>query len=206
MKTTCAFCQIANKTKSIQDYDIPIIESVNFIVITALGQFIDGYLLICPKKHYLNIGSLEPELFDEFYKLKSEVQNLLNNAYGKKTVCFEHGAAPVSGAGPTCIDHAHLHILPLDTLGTNLWEAPDLHFKTHSTSLSISEFVKAGTPYFYVEDSDGNASVYDALLLPCQYGRRVIANFVGKPSFWNWRRYPYKAETLRTLKYLQKFL
>ncbi len=74
----CPFCRIASSEPAdLPEYDRPIIETAEFIIVPALGQFVEGYLLIAPREHRLNIGVLPDDMLLRFNKLKADIRELL---------------------------------------------------------------------------------------------------------------------------------
>ena len=115
MDNNCVLCKIANSERNmLREYDQPIVETKNFYVVTALGQFVEGYVLICTKNHYLNMGALDNNMANELHILKEKVTKMFQEIYNKKAIFFEHGAASRKNSEGTCVDHAHLHAIPLE--------------------------------------------------------------------------------------------
>jgi len=56
-------------------------ETNNFVVIPTVGQIIEGYLLIMPKKHYLSVGHLPDSFYPELESLYYETKNILIKYY-----------------------------------------------------------------------------------------------------------------------------
>ncbi len=198
----CVFCDIVNSDyRSLPCHDRPIIETDSFVVIPALGQFVEGYLLILPKKHVLNMGLLNSSETNEFFSLKKEISDLLRTAYGKRPIFFEHGPTIEGTNGANCIDHAHLHAIPV-----SLNTSPDLNGDAAIRSITGFEKVrelsrlKSTTSYFYFECSDGSMYLSKSPDLPCQYGRRIIATHLGLKDEWNWSEFPYFDRLEKTVR------
>lgn len=195
----CIFCEIAHTgEEKLPEYNQPIIQTADFFVIPALGQFIEGYVLICPKKHFLNLGLMGPELFDRFIRIKEMVCTLLREEYGSHTVFFEHGPASHINRGGSCVEHAHLHAFPADMTKPPPWITESLEGGKIENINTVVDYARAGKPYFYLECSDGSMFLYNALLLPCQFGRKVFASKLGIPKKWDWRRFPYLEKMIET--------
>jgi len=67
-------------------------ETNNFVVIPTVGQIIEGYLLIMPKKHYLSVGHLPDSFYPELESLYYETKNILIKYYASPVFFFEHGS------------------------------------------------------------------------------------------------------------------
>jgi ATP adenylyltransferase len=196
----CIFCKIAySDNVKLPEYDQKIITTGDFFVIPALGQFTEGYVLIFPKAHFLNLGTMNSTLFKRFLAVKEQVSNLLFEEYGFKPVFFEHGPGCAGSRGGSCVDHAHLHALPNKK---NLTSPPSrvsehLDGGRIDDMRTVIEYAKTGKSYFFLE-YPGTMFLYDALPIPCQYGRQIFARELGVIDKWDWRRYPYFKETIET--------
>lgn len=110
-------------------------------------------------------------------------------------VAFEHGAHPRRRPTGTCIDHAHLHVVPalpglsVDALvrwpgfrGTGIeWR------RKHSEDAHRGLAQRAG--YLWFRDPSGDevvAPLGNRVVAPSQIMRRWVADVVGSPT-WNWR-------------------
>jgi diadenosine tetraphosphate (Ap4A) HIT family hydrolase len=87
-------------------------ESDNFIVFPSLGQIVEGYLLIASKKHYVSIGQIPEELYQELEFVCNKVKEILSENY-TVPILFEHGALSEYKKGGGCITHAHIHAVPI---------------------------------------------------------------------------------------------
>jgi hypothetical protein len=63
---------------------------------------------------------------------------------------------------------------------------------------TVVEYAKTGKPYFFLEYPDGTMYLYDALIIPCQYGRQMFARELGVIDRWDWQRHPYFERTIET--------
>jgi hypothetical protein len=146
---------------------------------------------------------MDINLIDQFLAVKEQVRVLLREVYGRNPVFFEHGAASTSIRGGTCVDHAHLHAIPVELVDPGLWSSECLIGSEIKSLDAIIQFAKTGAPYFFIESSDGKMYLYDGIWLPCQYGRRVFTRIVWDAEKWDWRKYPYKAKAIKTARQLK---
>lgn len=195
----CIFCKIADiDEKMLPEYDRPIIQTADFFVVPAMGQFTEGYVLICTKEHFLNLGNMDPVLFNRFLDLKEQVRTLLFEEYGRKPAFFEHGPASNLKRGGSCVDHAHLHAIPVDLSVPPTWVSENLEGGKIDNMNAIVDYAKTGKPYFFLECPDGTMYLYDAVALPCQYGRQIFAREYGVLENWDWHYYPFKERMIET--------
>ena len=107
----CCFCRITNKSSQ-NEYDKVIYETNNFLVITSLGAFVEGYLLIIPKEHISSMAKLNNTLIQELKMLKAKVSQIYRKYYNASATIFENGSSSENGMYEDSIVHAHLHLLP----------------------------------------------------------------------------------------------
>lgn len=112
MLTQCRFCEIASRTGLEAGYDRPYVESNEYFAIPSIGGFIEGWSLICPREHILNLRQHYSK--DSFQRFVRTVVERINMCYGP-VVMFEHGSS-CRGSPTSCgTDHGHLHVVPLRT-------------------------------------------------------------------------------------------
>jgi ATP adenylyltransferase len=189
----CPYCEELEKgTLELKgaDYGNRILfESDNFIVFPTIGQLVEGYLLITSKQHHISIGALPAELYEELERVKSKVKEVLRTTYGNP-LFFEHGPATRRKKGGCCIDHAHLHAVPV-----NLKLSDSLSDEFKGRRIRSFEKIKdkhiKGEPYFFVEENDGTMRIFDIpAVVPSQYIRKLIAMKLDEPDIWDWKEHP----------------
>ena len=181
-------------------------ESKNFVVFPALGQIVEGYLLIAPKKHYIAMGEIPSRLYSELSSVCEKVRKILSENY-QKPLFFEHGPVSQTKRGGCCVDHAHFHAVPvnvdiLDDL------AKHFEYKEIKSFNELKKQFKKGAPYFYYESSSEEKYLFKIPeVVPSQYIRRLVAYKIGKPGRWDWRIYRGMDKLLRTVEKLKdKFM
>lgn len=200
----CVFCKIGKAEENkLPEHDLPIIQTPDFFVVPALGQFTEGYVLICPKTHLLNLGTMDAVLFDRFLDLKEHVRTLLFEKYGRKPTFFEHGPASGLKRGGSCVDHAHLHAIPTDLDSIPDWVSENLEGGSIEDMNAVVEYAKTGKPYFFLECPDGTKYLYNARALPCQYGRQLFAREFGALDKWDWHYHPFIEKMIETRCHLR---
>ena len=191
----CSFCEELFDTESISS---PIVKEFfatfgrntrvlfsteKFFVVPSLGAMIPGHILLLPKNHYYSVGEMPEQDLREFELLAQEIRHILSSVYGCCSA-FEHGCVEGAGKAGACVDHAHLHLLPI---GKNLKSEIQAKFgrgiDIHSLS-ELRQFVQREIPYIYYEAPEGEARAYDAFLAPSQYFRQLV--FAADPQVGNW--------------------
>jgi diadenosine tetraphosphate (Ap4A) HIT family hydrolase len=177
----------------------------NFVVIPGLGQLLEGYLLILPKKHYLSLATMPLDFFPEFNRVINITTGVLEKVYGKEYILFEHGPLSPKIRGGSCSDHAHLHIFPLRQISKIDFLIGE---ETKDESTFPEEAVRIldeGSPYLFISDYKKREKVTKAENLPSQYMRREIAKSIGRPDEWDWQVFIGKSELLNCILQLKPF-
>lgn len=162
-------------------------ESDKFLVFPSLGQIVEGYLLIASKKHYIGMAEIPENLYTELEKVQEKVKEVLTENYCKP-LFFEHGAVSESKKGGCCIEHAHIHAVPIKL---NILESLTGYFEYNKIS-SFNELKKQSEmqiPYFFLEE-DGRRYLFQVRdVVPPQYIRQIIAKKLNCEEKWDWREY-----------------
>lgn len=168
----------------------------NFVALPSIGQFVDNYLLLLPKKHYESLSELSvPELIElseTFNYLKSYLSQ-----YGD-VIAFEHGAKSISGGG--CgVYHAHLHIIPLQS-SINLFSFFKQKLIFFDSLTEAFSSLSNSDQYIVVINADntiGTVNMTDnSNAYPSQFMRKNICNALNINMPWNWREYKLPEESL----------
>lgn len=173
-------------------------ESKNFIVFPTIGQIVEGYLLIAPKKHFISMGGIPASFYRELESVQLKVRKTLSENYSAP-LFFEHGPASETKKAGCCIEHAHFHAVPvqLDILADL---SKNLKFKKIVSFEALKKQFKKARPYFFLETNNCQRYLFDIPeIVPSQYIRRIIAAKTGKPELWNWKVSP-ELETLDKTK------
>lgn len=178
--------------------------SENFVVLPAIGQIIEGYLLIVTKKHYISMGELPENHLVELNALMQEISAVLKKIYQSRAIFFEHGSVTCIGEGGSCIDHAHIHAVPIEV--DLIPKIPPFYEVKKIESLGcLKEQVKKRIPYCFYQSVNNEKYVFDGTVVPSQFFRRLIAHEVESPDIWNWREFPEKHKLIAAVEKLSNW-
>lgn len=199
----CDFCQ-AFETGSfpLSGGNRILVDSGNYYVFPGLGQIVEGYLLIASKQHYIGIGEIPVQLYGELEIVLDKVREALRDFYCAP-LFFEHGPATASRRGGCCIEHAHIHAMPVNI---DIVDDISRQFSPHKISdlVELKRLYERGVPYLFLESTSGERYVFEIPgSIPSQYIRRIIAEKIGKPERWDWGAYWGLEELQRTLETLR---
>ena len=116
---------------------------------------------------------------------------------------FEHGPASSMKRGGCCIEHAHIHAVPVKV---DLVEDIRQHFecKEINSFESLNQQYESRMPYLFFEDNEGKRYLFNVTsTIPSQYIRQLIAVKMGKQERWDWRIYYGLDEMVRTIGRLE---
>jgi diadenosine tetraphosphate (Ap4A) HIT family hydrolase len=188
----CLFCSIPEMSNPSNPEDEVIDESENFYAKAALGHFVFGYTLIIPKEHFLSFAYVPEHLFPELEAFRDHVLDKLHNLCQHPITILEHGAIDRCQRGGSCIDHAHLHLMPL---------APDLYprlserfsFGELGSISELRRFNDAQISYLYYQrEGLPSHAVQLSQDVPSQLLRRIACEALGEPELWDWRARPLR--------------
>ncbi|RYG65272.1 HIT domain-containing protein [bacterium] len=190
----CTFClqfchgipHGATKEKMGWGFNRTIFNTHSFAVTAAAGCFIEGYLLIITKRHIQSLAQLDAAEREELAYLKRLIANFHKEYYPGSTHFFEHGSCEESSSA-SCINHAHLHAIPLIEGIANLFQRDFSPANLASKEIPRSFNSKS---YLYLDSSLDPSGALIAQIpngAPSQYFRRLCARRNGINERWNWR-------------------
>jgi ATP adenylyltransferase len=197
----CPFCHMDDPQVRARAENTVFFETENFVVVPTRGSFVPGYLLIVTKQHFINFGQLPDRLFTEFRHIHHTMREHVRSIYGP-TITFEHGGnGGFSDRGGSCIEHAHMHIVPYADDPWELFE-PDYTWKSTDTR-TWPQRLKAHGGYIYLESDSAIARIYFASPdFPRQYLRRRLCARLGGElrDKWHYDLYPFEKKIAETVE------
>ena len=178
-----------------------IFETNNFVVFPAIGQIVEGYLLIVTKQHFLSTAHVPEELIEELERVMVFVRRLLTDVY-QPPIFYEHGPMSSTHKGGCSIMHAHIHAVPVKI---ELTKRLEKQFSGQKISRleDLRDQKLRNQSYIFLENTDGVRFVYDVPILPSQYVRRIIAKCIGVRDSWDWKK-SLTAERIETEREFMK--
>ncbi len=166
-------------------------ESEHFVAVPTLGALVQGWLLIVSKRHRICMGDLDPSLLEEMVGFKNRVARVVEFHYGSVAV-FEHGPSKPNQALGCGVDHAHLHIVPTECnliTGLSNIHQNDVLWQDSEGIQDAAEYHAKGFEYLYIEQPTDKALIAKAHGFGSQLFRKVIAQHIGKPEWFDWKVY-----------------
>ncbi len=206
MKLKCKFCQkFGGPTGGEEESDHVLFESPNFVVVPTIGSIIPGWVLVVPRSHFLNVGSFNLALFQEFMRIQEIAAKALRDCFGPVSI-FEHGPVRERESVGCGVDHAHLHIVAteLDLPGIIKRSGEtQLQWRPASGIHATRPFAIEQMPYVFLQQASGGAWIGSASVIESQLIRKVIAAHVSRPDCWDWKAHPFESNAKETVKRLE---
>ena len=193
---SCLFCLVAEGSAADLPENQVIDQSEHFYAKAALGHFVSGYTLVVPKDHWICYAEVPLELYAELDGFIHHVKRRLRAVTGKSTMTFEHGPMNRNHSAGACIEHAHLHLLPVSNALLKPLKAM-FDFKRLQSRSQIVQHQGRRTQYVYMETpAEVHCFAEVKKILPSQFIRRVACSSLGFPHLWDWRKSPLREELL----------
>jgi ATP adenylyltransferase len=198
----CTLCAELATRSSRASWNQPLIETKNFVVLPSLGALVEGWLLILPKRHVISMGALPIHLREEAEELERSTRTLLKARYGRRIVAFEHGPSAAKHGTGCGVDHAHLHVLPLncDLLSyTRPFIPTDLEWEPCGWAERSDAYSK-GLDYLYLGQEGPRGLLAVSTDFGSQVFRKAIASYLGIVDQFSWRTYPQLETVAKTMQ------
>jgi len=189
-------------------YNQILFETENFTVKPSLGSFVEGWLLIVPKKHYISLGSIEdPILFDELNLLIDKIGQIVQKEYGNYVI-FENGSLCANKLVGCGVDYAHLHFVPFDL---DLIELIENRFNVMYNWESVNDiksaisYIKNEKPYLYLRNQKNESFITTDENIPSQLFRKAIAESMSIGEQYDWKIYKFEHNIQRTIDKYSKY-
>lgn len=172
-------------------------------VVPTLGSLVPGWLLLVPRASAVSIADSEEEVRQSMNALAKSLQPSLRY-FAPEVTYFEHGPAAIGSQIGCGVDQAHVHAVPLDF---DLLEVTSGWSEQHSW-LSIDPDdpwpgIESGKSYYLIYREDRALVCYPEFETS-QFFRRVIANKLGCPESWDYRKYPWYRNAQQTVDWFKQ--
>lgn len=160
------------------------LESKIFYIYPSIGSLVPGHLLIVPKRHCTALSLLDTEELIELSEILEDIGKLNSVLFESQPnhFAFEHGILDLNKSMMTCVDHAHLHILPVSINHKLLKLSTAIPVK-----LSELNTIKFHDPDYILYGDLNNHFVDCGRDKHPQYLRKMIHENLQLTGNWNWR-------------------
>lgn len=193
--STCRFCSLGRGSASCRNFDRPLLETSNYTVIASIGAPVEGWVLIVPKQHQLNLASHYGQR--EFSELRMSLSRELEQEFRSRVRIFEHGSSHRGSAIGCGVDHAHLHLLPY---GSSL--VPPTSDNWRSIALrEVADLAEASEYLLYSDDAtdhEPRVLLRRPEATVSQYFRRIVFEREGRSDQYDYRAHQFLETVERT--------
>ncbi len=150
----------------------------NLFATIDCSPLVEGHLLLISSYHHYSTMNSNIS-FDEVQIHKSKARQLIKKAYNVTPIFLEHGTVQGIDDPQSCIEHAHLHILPLSkNFKTEIEKSLGKIHKHHDDERLRQKLAKK--EYIFYEDKRGQVYIRaDGVgKLPSQFFRFVIGSSI----------------------------
>ena len=205
MQVWCQFCREIKLNKiDAQDIiidDCILRENKYFVLTLNIWTFNVWYTLLLPKRHIPWFSYLTRDEWDSFYEFQNTILPTIHRIFWP-LVLFEHGWA-TSDLWCSCIQHAHLHIVPYDS---NIVKFQSIWWEKLCSLEELTIYSIIEKPYLlYIYENKIFTKKCD---FDCsQFFRKyIISQMWIEWEIWNRRKYQFKENMIQTKDILKNSL
>jgi diadenosine tetraphosphate (Ap4A) HIT family hydrolase len=188
----CEFCSPVGRSEW---FNRPVaVDEDRAMAIPSLGSFRPGYLLVVPVTHVTASCRIPTGDKARFAAFVSDLVSQLTLLYRTQVTIYEHGACLSNDKSQSaCVNHAHVHLIPGHYDLTT--EAPSEVCKHNS----FVDFLEEGQSDSYLMLQDPGGPLLSFQDKPrSQFFRRIIAQRMGIPDYWDYAMFPFFDNVKRT--------
>jgi histidine triad (HIT) family protein len=115
----CVFCDLREK--------YVVMEENGMVLTVALFAYIDGNLMIIPRRHVRSVKELTSEEWETARKLMYIAKKLIRKVHGVKGIQYVLRDGGIV-AQSTVSDHLHIHVIPFDAPDLSTWNYRQLKY------------------------------------------------------------------------------
>lgn len=168
--------------------DLVIARAPGYRLVLDVAPVAPFHCMIIPDEH---VSSFAYAPAAEWQPLVDDLESALVSLTARACTRFEHGVRPHERKGGCCVDHAHLHVVPLGHVHVLDVVRSDGY---PVVAGSLTDPLLRDRSYLYVRDADGTEAAFDGDVSPSQYLRRVIGGQAGA-TIWHWHDYVQLTKT-----------
>ncbi|MBU0760495.1 MAG: hypothetical protein KJ600_00215 [Nanoarchaeota archaeon] len=179
----------------------------NFCAFVTKGPLGLGHLLIATREHYLSMATIPRDYFPELRGLREDLGVRLTESFHlPQTILFEHGPSKHDLRGGCCVDHSHMHIMPVrlsSTRAVRKIKESLGNCQTIETYEELRQLADEETAYAFFEFDGIKYFSKIEKPMPSQFVRQIIGKYVGREYTWDWRQNPRTEDIIETVERLK---
>ena len=203
----CRFCQFDNIENKVIDHDSVILSSESYYSISSVGGFLPGWVLVCPQNHDVNLINHYDN--SAFWDMCENMEQALSHTYSENVTIFEHGPSLTGSLTGCGVNHAHIHLLPLNFSLEEEVKVFDPSLKWEKVKSSEINEIVNGREYLFISDNFNSSNTEGLLHILeqpiSQFFRQVIASKINKIDIFDYKTHPHYESTDETSQKLCDF-
>lgn len=158
MDDPCIFCEdIKNYPIS---YNVFVKNSKYISIVADVSALTVGHLLIITKRHAKSFAQTSDNEMSQALEVIASIRVFLESK-GYDLIIAEHGSGSPEEFSPACIDHAHLHLVPVKNDAAAVFQSTVEHYDKIRSHLEIASILDLqrpynGSSYLYLSFKDEN--------------------------------------------------
>jgi diadenosine tetraphosphate (Ap4A) HIT family hydrolase len=155
-----------------------------FAAVADVAPLAPGHILLVTKRHILAMNRLTATALGDLNVMRLHCVIGLRSLYSLPVVAFEHGLCRREIRSACGINHAHLHVVPIDTALEKAFREDFEVVKLKHVG-EIREVTKQKNEYLLLMTVPDKVLIAFPQRATSQYFRKAISNLTGR-EFWNW--------------------
>jgi len=206
---SCCFCSELSSGLLPEEYRLLaarsrriVAASPSFVAMPSVSPLAAGHVLVLPLQHVTSLARLSVVELGELAGFAANLGQRVEHAFGP-VFFFEHGVSQ-DRAGACGVDHAHLHVVPLDpAVAASVEQVVAAQYATAGATELVGLATRVSRRESYLAYGHHLDSLRYAVApdIQSQYLRRLIAQARGQPA-WDWRELFGWSEFARTVEAL----
>lgn len=182
-----------------------ILDTDNFACVPSIGSFVEGYILVIPKQHFLSSFTMPESHIIELLSITHALSRFYRHCYHQNYIMYEHGTADTANVGGMSVVHAHLHCMPCShKIISNMYEYDFIRFDSFFEAQKYY-LAHSRQAYLLLKDIDNSFYLSISDNIPSQYFRTKVCDTLGIPGTGDWRKYPYFNNLKKTFIVASKY-
>ena len=198
----CRFCHIADGHGGGEENAF-FMSTDEYFAMPSIGSLVEGWALVCPKRHAVSSSKVADS--NGFWNFVYSVGEKVQEEYGS-VVVFEHGAIAEGSLTGCGVDHAHVHIVPIEKKKFRYGVDEEIS-DWETVRLSEMAAVVRGREYLMHATLDSIKSGYCMVHFlgepRSQFFRKIIARALGVPDKFDYKKFRYLENAIGTYKRLE---
>jgi diadenosine tetraphosphate (Ap4A) HIT family hydrolase len=156
-----------------------------FTIVPDIAPMVTGHVLIATTAHQMAMSMLDQAMLEELDNTMTLTASILAESFHAPTIFFEHGPIDEFDRAGCCVDHAHMHALPVTVDVTpslrKLYDEIPLHRLDE-----LQRFAQQHQPYLFFQRTNGEKLAYAPVYAVSQVIRRLICMELRLPGHSTW--------------------